>query len=74
VHVDTFGTAEVDEAKIIAAVKEIFTFKPADIVSSLNLLRPIYGRTTNYGHFGREDAELPWEKTDKAEELRSAVS
>ena len=72
--VDTFGTNTVDEAKIEAAVNEVFSFKPADIIRQLNLLRPIYRKTTNYGHFGREaesDA-LTWEKTDKVDELKSA--
>jgi S-adenosylmethionine synthetase len=74
--VDTFGTNTVDEAKIEAAVNEVFSFKPADIISQLNLLRPIYRKTTNYGHFGREaesDA-LTWEKTDKVEDLKSACA
>ncbi len=75
VRVDTFGTGHVDEAKIEAAVQEVFSFKPADIVSQLNLLRPIYRETTNYGHFGREDNTdaLTWEKTDKAADLKSAA-
>lgn len=74
VNVDTFGTNHVDEAKIVAAVKEVFSFKPADIISQLNLLRPIYRKTTNYGHFGREDEtdSITWEKTDKVDELKSA--
>jgi S-adenosylmethionine synthetase len=74
VRVDTFGTGHVDEEKIEAAVKEVFSFKPADIISQLNLLRPIYRETTNYGHFGREDNldALTWEKTDKAADLKSA--
>ncbi len=74
VHVDTFGTSKVDEAKIVKAVKELFSFKPADFIRDLNLLRPIYRKTTNYGHFGREDDldSLTWERTDKAEALRSA--
>ena len=76
VHVDTFGTNHVDEAVIESAVKEVFSFKPADIVSQLNLLRPIYRETTNYGHFGRENNTdaLTWEKTDKAADLKSAAS
>lgn len=76
VHIDTFGTNHVDEDKIIAAVKEIFSFKPADFISELNLLRPIYRKTTNYGHFGREDDldALTWEKTDKVEALNGACS
>ena len=74
-HVNTFGTNHVDEAKITAAVNEVFSFKPADIISQLNLLRPIYRKTTNYGHFGREDDtdSLTWEKTDKVDALKSAV-
>jgi len=76
VRVDTFGTNSVDESKIEAAVQEVFSFKPADIISQLNLLRPIYRHTTNYGHFGREDNldALTWERTDKADDLKSAVS
>ena len=75
VHVDTFGTNHVDEAKITAAVKEVFSFKPADIITQLNLLRPIFRKTTNYGHFGREDDTdaLTWEKTDKVDALKAAV-
>lgn len=76
VHVDTFGTNHVDDAKIVSAVKEIFSFKPADFIRDLNLLRPIYRKTTNYGHFGREDDldSLTWEKTDKVDALKSACS
>ena len=76
VHVDTFGTNQVDEAKIVSSVREIFSFKPADFISQLNLLRPIYRKTTNYGHFGREDDlnALTWEKTDKVDDLKSACS
>ncbi|MCB1235940.1 MAG: methionine adenosyltransferase, partial [Verrucomicrobiae bacterium] len=76
IRVDTFGTNQIDEARIEAAVAEVFSFKPADIVAQLNLLRPIYRKTTNYGHFGREDDldALTWERTDKAEALKSAVS
>jgi S-adenosylmethionine synthetase len=76
VHVDTFGTNHVDNAKIEKAIKELFSFKPADFIKELNLLRPIYRKTTNYGHFGREDDldSLTWEKTDKAEALKSACA
>jgi S-adenosylmethionine synthetase len=75
ISVDTFGTATVDEAKIEQAVCEIFNFKPAAIIQQLALLRPIYGKTTNYGHFGREDDldALRWERTDKAEALKAFV-
>ncbi len=76
VRVDTFGTNQVDEAKIEKAINGTFDFKPAGIIEQLNLLRPIYRKTTNYGHFGREDDldALTWERTDKADALRSAVS
>ena len=72
-NVDTFGTGTVAEEVIEKAVNEVFSFKPADIVSQLDLLRPIYSNSTNYGHFGREDAGLPWEEKNKVEELKSAV-
>ena len=58
---------------ITEAVEKVFSFKPADIVKQLNLLRPIYSKTTNYGHFGKEDAELTWEKTDKVKALLKAL-
>jgi S-adenosylmethionine synthetase len=73
VHIDTFGTNAVDETKIEAAVNEVFSFKPANIVKQLNLLRPIYGKTTNYGHFGKNDPDITWEKTDKAGALKKAA-
>ncbi len=73
VHIDTFGTAKVDEEKIEKAVKEVFSFKPRRIVEQLNLLRPIYGKTTNYGHFGKTDPDITWETTNKAEELKAAA-
>jgi S-adenosylmethionine synthetase len=70
VHIDTFGTHKVDEEKIEKAVLKTFSFKPADIVKQLNLLRPIYTKTTNYGHFGKDAPELTWERTDKAAQLK----
>lgn len=75
VYVDTFGTGAVDDAKITQAVERVFSFKPADIVRQLDLLRPIYGKTTNYGHFGKvEDLDsIAWERVDKAAELKAAV-
>jgi S-adenosylmethionine synthetase len=73
VHVNTFLTNTVDEEKIENAVKKVFSFKPADIVEQLDLLRPIYSKTTNYGHFGKNDPDLTWERTDKVEELKVAV-
>jgi S-adenosylmethionine synthetase len=71
VYVDTMGTGKVSDEKIAKAVTSVFGFKPADIVSQLNLLRPIYRQTTNYGHFGK--AGLPWEITNKVAALRAAV-
>jgi len=73
VHIDTFGTNKVDEQKIEKAVTSVFSFKPADIVKQLNLLRPIYSKTTNYGHFGKDDADITWEKTDKVAALKKAA-
>jgi S-adenosylmethionine synthetase len=73
IHIDTFGTNKVTEENIEKAVKTVFSFKPADIVSQLNLLRPIYSKTTNYGHFGKEDKEITWERTDKAAALKKAA-
>jgi S-adenosylmethionine synthetase len=74
VHVDTFGTNNVDEAAIERAVLATFSFKPAEIIQQLDLLRPIYSKTTNYGHFGKiDDPEITWEKPDKADELRAAA-
>ena len=71
VFVDTFGTGRVSDEAIAAAVQQVFSFKPADIVKQLNLLRPIYRQTTNYGHFGKKG--LPWEQTTKVAALRAAV-
>jgi S-adenosylmethionine synthetase len=73
VNVNTFQTNTLDEEKIENAVKKVFSFKPADIIDQLDLLRPIYSKTTNYGHFGKDDPDLTWENTDKVDELRSAV-
>jgi S-adenosylmethionine synthetase len=71
VYVDTQGTGKVDDVKIAKAVTKVFGFKPADIVKQLNLLRPIYRQTTNYGHFGKKG--LPWEETNKVAALQAAV-
>lgn len=71
IHVETFGTGRVDEAKIAEAAQRVFSFKPADIVSQLDLLRPIYRESTHYGHFAKD--HLPWESTAKAEELKAAI-
>ena len=73
VHIDTFGTNHVSEEKIETAILQTFSFKPADIVEQLNLLRPIYSKSTNYGHFGKDDPDLTWERTDQATALRAAA-
>src|SRR6266404_2465682 len=75
VCVNTFGTGKVSDEAIEKAVCQIFSFKPADIIRQLNLLRPIYSKTTNYGHFGKVDDldSITWEKTDKAGALKRAV-
>jgi S-adenosylmethionine synthetase len=73
VHVDTFGTGTVADKKILAAILKVFSFKPADIVKQLKLLRPIYSKSTNYGHFGKDDKDLTWERTDKVAELKKAI-
>ncbi|MCI2417591.1 methionine adenosyltransferase [Saccharopolyspora sp. K220] len=71
--VETFGTENVDPVKIQAAINEVFDLRPAAIVRDLDLLRPIYAQTAAYGHFGRGDVDLPWERTDRAEALKSAA-
>jgi len=75
VLVETFGTGKVPHEAIEKAVLEVFSFKPANIVKQLNLLRPIYSKTTNYGHFGKigDDETFTWERTDKAEALKKSV-
>ena len=73
VHVDSFGTGKIPDEKILAAVRKVFSFKPADIIRQLDLLRPIYSKTTNYGHFGKDDPDLTWERIDKVKALRQAA-
>ena len=73
VMVETFGTHAVSEERIERAVKEVFSLKPGSIIRDLDLLRPIYERTAAYGHFGRSEPEFTWERTDRAEALRSAA-
>ena len=71
--VETFGTEKFDLSKISDAVKEVFDLRPAAIIRDLNLLRPIYGKTAAYGHFGRELPDFTWEKTDRAAALKALV-
>ncbi|MBN1532186.1 MAG: methionine adenosyltransferase [Spirochaetes bacterium] len=70
VMVDTFGTAAIPEEKISERIMKVFDMKPAGIIKSLDLMKPIFRSTSNYGHFGREDAGFIWEKTDKAQDLK----
>lgn len=70
VAVDTFGTGKVDDVKIIKYINEIFDLRPSAIIKDLDLMRPIYQQTAAYGHFGRTDLDLPWERLDKVDDLR----
>ena len=70
VMVDTFGTGKIAEDKLVDMVRENFDLRPAGIIKMLDLRRPIYKQTAAYGHFGRNDLDLPWEKLDKAETLK----
>jgi S-adenosylmethionine synthetase len=71
--VNTYGTGKLDESAIVALIRKHFDLRPKAIIQALDLLRPIYRPTAAYGHFGREDLQLPWERTDKADALRSAA-
>lgn len=73
ISIETFGTGKVSEEKLAEAVRKVFDLRPAGIIKMLDLRRPIYKKTAAYGHFGREEEEFTWEKTDKAEELRKWV-
>ena len=70
IMVDTFGTGKLDGEKIVEIIRENFDLRPAGIIKMLDLRRPIYKQTAAYGHFGRTDVELPWEKLDKVDELK----
>jgi S-adenosylmethionine synthetase len=72
-NLETFGTGKISDAKIVELITEHFDLRPAAIIKNLNLRQPIYRSTSAYGHFGRNDVDLPWERTDKAEALRSAA-
>ena len=73
VRVDTFGTSKISEEQIEKLIAEHFDLRPAGIIKSLDLRRPIYKQTAAYGHFGREDLDLPWERLDKVDELKKAI-
>jgi S-adenosylmethionine synthetase len=70
IAIDTFGTGTVSESKLVELVRELFDLRPAGIIKMLDLRRPIYKQTAAYGHFGRTDLDVPWEKTDKAALLK----
>lgn len=73
IMVDTFGTGKVSDEKLTEALRKVFDFRPAGIIRMLDLRRPIYKQTAAYGHFGRTDIDLPWERTDRADALKAAV-
>ena len=73
VLVDTYGTGKVSEEKLAQLVNRYFDLRPAKIIEKLDLRRPIYEQTAAYGHFGRTDIDLPWERTDLAEALKAAL-
>jgi S-adenosylmethionine synthetase len=73
ISVETFGTGKVEDDKIIALIREHFDLHPKGLIKMLDLLRPIYGQTAAYGHFGREEPDFTWERTDKADALRDAA-
>ena len=74
VMVDTFGTAEVDEQLLVDAVSKVFDLRPGAIIRDLDLRKPVFRKTAAYGHFGREDVDFTWERTNRIEELRAAVA
>jgi len=73
ISINTFGTSKISEEKLINLINDKFDLRPFGILKMLDLLRPIYKATAAYGHFGREDIDLSWEKTDKAEELKASI-
>jgi S-adenosylmethionine synthetase len=70
ISVDTFGTGKVSEEKLVEVIQKNFDLRSAGIIKELGLRRPIYRQTAAYGHFGRTDIDLPWERTDKVESLK----
>ena len=73
ITVDTFSTGKVDDRRIEEIVRDVFDLRPYGIVSMLDLIRPIYQQTAAYGHFGRENPDFTWEKTDRADALKQAA-
>ena len=74
ISINTFGTGKVSDLKIVQAVREVFDLRPRGLIAMLDLKRPIYQKTAAYGHFGREEPEFTWERTDRAEAMRAAVT
>jgi len=74
IMVETFGTGKIAEAAIAKLINKHFDLRPAGIIKALDLRRPIYRQTAAYGHFGRTDIDLPWERTDKADVLRTEAN
>jgi S-adenosylmethionine synthetase len=74
VFVDTYGTGKIPDGEILELVKKNFDMRPRAVIEKLRLLRPIYRKTAVFGHFGRNDPDFSWEKTDKAEELKKALT
>ncbi|MCD6302656.1 MAG: methionine adenosyltransferase domain-containing protein, partial [Anaerolineae bacterium] len=72
-NIETFGTSKVDDRRIETLVRDHFDLRPGAIIQQLDLRRPIYRPTAAYGHFGRDDIDAPWERTDRADELRRAA-
>lgn len=70
IMVDTFGTGKVSDGRLVEVIRKNFDLRPAGIIKMLNLRRPIYKQTAAYGHFGRKDLDLPWERLDKVDVLR----
>jgi S-adenosylmethionine synthetase len=73
ISVNTFGTSQVEDQRLVAAIRKVFDLRPAGIIKMLDLKRPIYKQTAAYGHFGRTDIDLPWEHTDKIDQLKKEL-
>jgi len=73
IAVDTFGTGKISDGEIVELVRKHFDLRPTAIIKMLDLRKPIFKQTAAYGHFGRDDLNLPWEKLDKVEELKKAI-
>ena len=74
ISIETFGTSDYKESELIAAVRSLFNLSPTGIINMLDLRRPIYQKTAAYGHFGRDDEDFTWEKTDKVDELKQFLA